>query len=189
MTLLDIITKSRSIRRFDEGKRLDIETLKSLVNLARLAPSARNSQALKYKLLQTELACANMFPALAWAGYLTDWQGPVEGERPAAYIIVLKDTLINNNIFCDDGLAIQNILLGATEQGLGACVLASIKREYIRETFSISNHLEILYVIALGKPDEEVVLKEMDKNKFEYWRDDAGVHYVPKRNLDDLLID
>lgn len=188
MNLLDLVTRTRSYRRFDENQPISTETLCELVNLARLTSSARNAQALKYLLINTPDICEQIFPSLAWAGYLTDWPGPKKGERPTAYIIVLKDTTINQNIFCDDGLAIQNIMLGATEKGLGGCIIASISREKIQETFMIAEELEILYVLALGKPIETVVLEEIRNNDFKYYRDSEGVHYVPKRSLDELIV-
>lgn len=188
MTLLDLITRTRSYRRFDEAFRISTQELRELINLARLTSSARNAQALRYLLINTPEDCARIFPFLMWAGYLTDWSGPIKGERPAAYIVVTKDTLINQNIFCDDGLAIQSIMLGANEKDLGGCILGSIDKEKIRKEFKITEELEILYVLALGKPVEKVVLKEIQNNDFKYWRDATGVHYVPKRKLDDLII-
>jgi len=188
MNLLDLVVRTRSYRRFDQSYHIATEILRELVNLACLTSSARNAQALKYLLINTPEDCANLFPLIAWAGYLTDWPGPIEGERPTAYIVVLKDTTISQNIFCDDGLAIQSIMLGATEKGLGGCIIGSINKEQIRETLSLAEDLEVLYVLALGKPIEKVVLEEIKDNNSKYWRDKNGVHHVPKRELDELII-
>lgn len=188
MNLLELITKTRSYRRFDERLRISPDMLRELVNLARLASSARNAQALKYLLITEKEDCDKVFPLLSWAGYLKDWMGPTEGERPAAYIIVLKDNNINQNIWCDDGLAIQNIMLGATEKGLGGCILGAVNRNKLREFFPLDDNLEILYALALGKPTETVQLDEMQDNDFKYWRDENSIHHVPKRSLDEIII-
>lgn len=187
--LKELVLRNRSYRRFDQSARVAPETLRGLVDLARLTPSARNGQPLKYLLLHSEEACATMFPFLMWAGYLKDWDGPVDGERPSAYVVVLGDTSISNTYNVDPGIAAQTLLLGAVEEGLGGCILGSIQREAIRETFKIAEKFEILYVIALGKPVETVVLEDLQGDEdCKYWRDEKQVHHVPKRVLKDVIV-
>ena len=100
---------------------------------------------------------ALIFPKLAWAAYLKDWGGPEEGERPSAYIIVLGDKEVSESFGCDHSIASQNILLGATHMGLGGCIVDSVDRKRLREALQIPDRYEILHVIALGKPKEQVV--------------------------------
>ncbi|MGP7971384.1 MAG: nitroreductase family protein, partial [Desulfobaccales bacterium] len=144
---------------------------------------------LKYLLSCEPCGNADIFSCLAWAGYLKDWPGPSEGERPAAYIVVLGDTEISKNFGCDHGIAAQSILLGARAQGLGGCMLGSIQRDRLRQIFQIPENLEILLVIALGRPKETVVLEEVAPGgSIKYWRDAAEVHHVPKRRLQDIIL-
>lgn len=185
----ELVKGNRSYRRFHQGTPVSMETLQGLVNLARLSASAANLQPLKYLLSWEPRRNADIFSCLAWAGYLKDWPGPVEGERPAAYIIVLGDTDISKNFGCDHGIAAQSILLGARAQGLGGCILGSIQRDRLRELLRIPEKLDILLVIALGQPKETVVLEEVAPGgDIKYWRDDQGVHHVPKRRLEDIII-
>jgi len=185
----DLVIRNRSYRRFNHAKPISLAKLRKLVELARLTPSGRNDQPLKYLLVSSEEACAKVFPQLTWAGYLKDWDGPVEAERPSAYVLVLGDTTITNNFGVDLGIAVQTLLLGAVEQGLGGCILATIKREELRKLFDIPAHLEILYVIALGEPVEKVVIEPLGEDgDIKYWRDAAQVHHVPKRALEDVII-
>lgn len=185
----ELIKGNRSYRRFHQEEPVSLETLKGLVNLARLSASAANLQPLKY-LLSWELEKnAAIFSCLAWAGYLKDWPGPAAGERPAAYIVILGDTQISKNFGCDHGIAAQSILLGAREQGLGGCMLGSIQRDRLRQLLQIPEALDILLVIALGRPQETVVLEEVGPDgNIKYWRDPAGVHHVPKRPLEDIIV-
>lgn len=185
----DLVTRSRSIRRFHQDVPVPRETLVQLVDLARLSPSGANLQPLKYILVADPAACAKVFPHLAWAGYLKDWPGPVEGERPAAYIVVLGDTRIRPVIEHDAGIAVQSIRLGATEMGLGGCIIQSIQRPELRLVLEIPEDFEILLVLALGKPKEIVVLEPMGPDgDVQYWRDADAVHHVPKRALDDIIL-
>lgn len=187
--IADLIRGNRSYRRFYENEPVSLDTLKWLVNLARLSASAANLQPLKYLLASDPAKNAAIFSCLAWAGYLKDWPGPAVGERPAAYIVILGDREISQNFGCDHGIAAQSILLGAREKGLGGCMLGSIQRDRLREILSIPEKLEILLVIALGKPKEQVVLEETAPGEsIKYWRDAQGVHHVPKRRLEDIIL-
>jgi nitroreductase len=185
----DLISKNRSYRRFNQEVDIKLETLRELVELARLSASARNAQPLKYILSCQPQKNSLIFPHLAWAGYLTDWPGPCEGERPSAYIIILGDTEISRFVDYDAGIAVQSILLGAMEKGLGGCMIASIERQGLRQALEIPPRYEILLVLALGKPKETVVIETVGPDgDTKYWRDSKGVHHVPKRALDDIII-
>jgi nitroreductase len=185
----DLIISNRSCRRFDEGFVVQRQTLEELVDLARLSASAANLQPLKYVLSCDPEENARIFRHLAWAAYLKDWGGPAQGERPSGYIIILGDTAINSTFGCDHGIAAQSILLGAREKGLAGCMIGLIQREELRKALAIPGPLEILLVIALGKPREQAVIDEVGpKGDIKYWRDSAGVHHVPKRPLKELII-
>lgn len=185
--LYDLIYRTRSFRRFKENEPIGLETLHHLVELARLAGSARNVQPLKYILINGPAVNARVFPHLGWAGYLKDWSGPEKGERPAAYIVCLLDTRLSREAECDLGIATQNILLGASEKGLGGCRIASISPG-LKNVLDLDEHLQILLVIALGKPAETVLLDDrMPGGDITYWRDAAGVHHVPKRPLQEII--
>ena len=187
--LKDLILKNRSYRRFYQAERISEAQLREWVDLARNSASARNAQSLKYILSTDESFNAKIFEQLAWAGYLTTWKGPEEGERPSAYIVILHDTFISGNHLCDDGIAMQSILLGATEAGFGGCIIHSVNRNKLREILDLSEQFEILYVLALGKPKETVILEEMKAGDVKYWRDENRVHHVPKRALDEIILE
>jgi nitroreductase len=188
MDLKDLIFKSRSFRRFNESYSVNTETLESLINLARLSPTTANRQPLKYLLFNTPDLCKKVFPSLLWAGYLKDWPGPEEGERPSGYIIILGDKSITDSFGVDHGIAAQSIMLGATESGLGGCIIASVKREELRADLNIPDNYEILLVLALGKPVENVVIDQIKDGDVKYWRDSEGNHHVPKRSLKELIV-
>lgn len=185
----DLILKNRSYRRFYQEVDIKLETLKELVDLARLSASARNAQPLKYILSCDRHKNSLIFPRLAWAAFLTNWSGPCEGERPSAYIVILGDTEISRFLAYDAGIVAQSILLGATEKGLGGCMIANIDREGLRKDLNIPARHEILLVLALGKPKEKVEIETVGPSgDTKYWRDSEDVHHVPKRALDDIII-
>jgi len=185
----DLVIENRSCRRFYQEVAIELETLRELVDLARLSSSAANRQPLKYILSCEPQKNALIFSCLGWAGALKDWPGPSEGERPSAYIIILGDTEISQAFGCDHGIAAQSILLGAREKGLGGCMHGSVERDELSKALGIPPRYEILLVLSLGKPKEKVVLETIGPGgDFNYWRDSDNVHHVPKRRLDDIIV-
>ncbi len=187
--LHDLVFKTRSYRRFHQDAPVSEATLRELVDLARLSGSGGNLQPLKFVLSWEPDKNARIFATLAWARYLKDWGGPVQGERPSAYIAVLGDKEISQNFGNDTGIAVQSILLGGTEKGLGGCLIGSIDRPALRQVLAIPERFEILLVVALGKPAETVVIDPLGPDgSIKYWRDAQSTHHVPKRALDDIII-
>ena len=53
----------------------------------------------------------------------------------------------------------------------------------------LTENLRPLLVIALGKSIEDIRIVEIEEcESTDYYRDEAGIHYVPKRKLDDVII-
>ncbi len=188
--IVGIAETNRSYRRFIQSRQISDKEMLRFIDLARLSASGANLQPLKYILSNTEEKNQKIFPTLSWAGYLKGWSGPVDGEKPSAYIILLGDTTIGNSFQYDAGIASQSILLGAAERGLGGCLIGSIKKDTLREALSIPEDYEILLVIALGKPGEKVVIEDLaPEGDIKYWRDENDLHHVPKRGLEELILD
>ncbi len=184
-----LVQKNRSYRRFLESESIAKEQLLRWIDLSRYTASGRNQQPLKYKVSIDVTLNVKIFEHLAWAGYLADWNGPEEGERPAAYIFVLKDARLGSNIFCDDGISIQTILLAAVSEGFGGCIIGSFNRAKISHLLKLPDYLELLWIVALGKPVETVVIETVKDGNIKYWRDKDSVHHVPKRSLTEIIVD
>ena len=184
----DLVLKNRSYRRFYQEHEIQFSFLKELINLARLSPSGRNLQPLKYFLSSDSITNEKIFSTLSWAAYLKDWNGPEEGEKPSAYIVIMGDTNLTTNFMCDHGIVSQSMLLGAVEQGLGGCIFASINKKKLQELLNLDESLEILLVIALGKPKEVVVIEDVKNNDIKYYRDENQTHHVPKRTIEELIV-
>ena len=187
--LKDLVLKTRSYRRFDASVKIEEQTLFDLVDLARNTSSGANLQPLKYCISSSQEKNDLIFPCLRWAGYLPEWNGPKNSEHPTAYIVVLGDTTIVRNFGVNPGIASQTIMLGASELGLGGCMFGSINRKNLRAKLDIPEELEILYVLALGKPVEKIILEPIKEDgSIRYYRDENNTHHVPKRNLEDIIV-
>jgi nitroreductase len=190
MNLNELLVENRSYRRFCEDEPIPRDTLVALVANSRLCPFSGNRQPLKYLLSCTPERNAAIFPHLQWAAAMPDWSGPAEGERPAGYILMLGDLEIAPTFNIDSGIAAQTILLSAVDRGLGGCMIGSCHRDALHDILRIPSRFVVVMVIALGRPRETVVLDELQPgDDIAYWRDGQGVHHVPKRPLDELLVE
>lgn len=187
MQLTELLSKNRSYRRFVQQDRIPLALLEEWVGHCRLCASGRNLQALKYAIVYQEEDCAKVFPFLAWAGYLKDWPGPEEGERPSAYLIQLLDQSLATDCLCDDGIQLQTLLLSACEQGYGGCIIKAFNNKELRKLLNLPGHLQILHVLALGRPKEKVVIEDMQGQEVRYWRSPDQIHHVPKRPVSELV--
>ncbi len=179
--------QNRSYRRFFENESISTDQLKMMVDAARLSPSSRNVQPIKFYICNDSEMNSKIFPNLGWAGYLKEWDGPSEGERPSAYIILLHDTNVSQGFSCDNGIFAQSILLQAVDLGYGGCMIATYKKEPLSQLLKLPEHLVPILVIALGKPKEVVVVDDIKDGDFKYWRDNEQNHHVPKRTLEELI--
>ena len=187
MDFKELLLKNRSYRRFYQEETLDMALLEEIIADVRITPSAANLQPLKFALVNDKSINERIFPCTRWAGYLKDWPGPEEGERPAAYIVILGNRRMSANIDWDYGIVMQTILLSAVSKGYGGCAIVSFEKKKVREILAVPTELEVAAVIALGRPKEKVVIDEVVEGDIKYWRDAEGVHHVPKRRVEDLI--
>ena len=188
MELKELLKKTRTYRRFIQEENIDQDELRDIIDNIRYTGSPANLQPLKFIPINNREMNKKIFPHLKWAAYLIDWKGPEEGEKPAAYIVILGNRSISLHIDWDYGIALQAILLSAMEKGYGGCAIAACNKEKIREILDVPRELEIAAVVALGKPNENVVIDDMEKANIKYWRDENDVHHVPKRTTDELIL-
>lgn len=190
--LKDLLKASRSYRGFDMSRKVTAEELAELVDHARYAPSTVNGQPLRYRLVHEEQEVAAVQSLTLWAKALKDITLPHQGKYPTAFIVICQDTDRGPNLthyVRDVGIVAQTILLAAAEKGLGGCMIGSFNPDKVSETLRLSENLRPMLVLAIGKPDETVVLTEVGEDgSTRYWRDENDVHYVPKRSLKDILI-
>jgi nitroreductase len=191
MEFAELVKKTRTYRRFDQSHAITQQTMRYLIECARLTPSGGNMQALRYLCTCTPAWNEKVFSTVAWAGYLPEWGGPKEGERPTAYVVILTDTSVKKvTPEIDVGIVAQTLVLAATSMGLGGCMFGSVRRERLKELLALPPGLEIALVVALGKPVEKVVIEPMGSDgSVKYYRDADGTHHVPKRAISDILID
>lgn len=190
--LRDIVIKNRSYRGFDERYTFSKEQLEDYVDLTRYTASSVNAQPLKYRIVYTPDEVSVVRPLTRWARALPDMTLPHPNMHATGFIIICQDTDISPNLARyqkDIGIVAQTITLAAVEDGLGGCMIGNFTPDEVKEKLNLAENLTPMLIVALGKPAEEIVIKEIENGEStNYYRDENDVHYVPKRKLKDILI-
>ncbi|MBE6569874.1 MAG: nitroreductase [Ruminococcaceae bacterium] len=192
--LRELLYENRSYRSFDESKPVPTDKILNWVDNARLTPSAANLQPLKYKILDQKGA-EKVLPLTRWAAALPDWNLPPEGKHPTAFVVVCHDTTVTPDPASskvDVGITAMTILLSAVEEGYAGCCIGSFDADRVGEVLRISEKYVPVLMIALGapSPDETIIIAEAQKDgSTKYYRDKHNLHFVPKRKLDDIIIE
>ncbi len=192
MEFKEIVRKNRSYRGYDESRKIAREELVELVDLARLTPSAMNGQPFSYYVACEKEQLDIIQPLTKWAAALPQMTLPHEGKCPTGFIVICQNMEVSENLQqyrTDLGIVAQTMCLGATAKGLGCCMIGNFNGKILQAALGLSEQFFPLLVIGIGKPDEEIVIKEIDKGEpVKYYRDENDVHYVPKRKLKDILL-
>ncbi len=187
----ELVRANRSYRGYDESRQVTREELLEMVDCARLAASSVNQQPLKYYLAWEKEEVGRIQKLTKWARGLPQMELPHPGKCPTAFIVICQDLRINDSLTRfqkDVGIAAQTILLAATEMGLGGCMIGNFQAGSVKEELGLEKMAPLL-IVAIGKPDEKIILTEIaDGDSVAYYRDEDDVHYVPKRRLEDLLL-
>lgn len=182
----ELAVERRTVRKFKPDA-VPRELLERLVNAARLAPSAANVQPLEFVVVDEAARRAEVFPALKWAAYIAPAGDPRPGEEPAAYVVTLVNAQLRDKMFeYDVGAAMENMILAALAEGVGACWLLSIDRDRLRAALGVPDGYRIDSVLALGYPAEEPAAEVLG-DSCRYWKDAEGRLHVPKRALASVL--
>ena len=184
VSLLSLLSKNRSTRGFDASFKVRKDQLLSLVEAARLAPSAMNQQALRYRLV-TEEEASLVMPHIRLGTALPDLKLPLKGTEPNAFIVVCS-TKEGRFVDVDMGIATQTILLRAVEMGLNGVCIAAFDAEAVQKALQLPLAPQLL--IALGRSAERIEVVDIHEGESQTYYRQNGVHFVPKLTIDDLLI-
>ncbi|MBQ8141375.1 MAG: nitroreductase family protein [Clostridia bacterium] len=188
--LRDTILKARSYRSFDSSVKIDEATLIEFIDDARISSATMNIQPLKYRIVNGGEELSAILSLSRFASSL-GIKLPPEGHEPTAFIVICHDDGVTpfKPIFLKDvGICAEVIMLSAAEKGFGGCMIGSANPDAVSEALSLPENLTPQLLIALGKPDETVVLEDSADGEVKYYRDENNVHHVPKRRLEDVIV-
>ncbi|MGD0451245.1 MAG: nitroreductase family protein [Candidatus Bathyarchaeia archaeon] len=152
MSVLDILKKRRSIRKY-QTKPVEVEKITEVLEAARLGPSANNQQPCYFIVITQPEARESLR-----AAYKADWfvhapviivgcVNPKEGWK--------RGTFGEEYWKVDLAIAMQNLILAATELGLGTCWIANFDENAVKKALNIPKEIRVVAMTPLGYPDEE----------------------------------
>lgn len=189
---LDLVKQARSHRGFRQNRKVTRQELEHLVECARFTPAARNDQVLKYYLAEKPETVAAIQPLTKWAGALAELHLPRKGAEPVAYIVICLDGSLAENpapYQRDVGIVAQTMLLAAAEMGLNGCMIGSFAAGELREKLGLPETIKPQLLLALGEGTDRIVITDVGEDgSTTYYRDAEDTHYVPKRTLEQLIL-
>ena len=195
MTFSELIMKTRSYRGFDRSCRLSHEDLEELVKITRYCPSSGNIQALRFHISDEDEEVFRILGKVRWASRMKEPRLPHPGKEPTSFISIWADSTLGYNdqvLEKDVGIAAYAILLRAVEMGFGGCMLGCLSDRIMHDLLKEPEYMHFKLLVALGKPDETIVLEEVPAGYVTrdrcYYRDENDIHHVLKRPYEELFI-
>ena len=182
MELSDVITLRRSIRKFRQED-ISADTIRLLLDAARLAPSGSNLQPARFVVAQSPAAkdtlsrytpykfiakasvifvcCADLTAMTTRdkrVGELLN-EGAFEGvdidmNDPAATSPAMDDSAVKAYLSMNVAIAIEHIVLKAVDLGLGSCWLGRFDRDKVKEYLSLDESIYPVVLLPVGHPDQ-----------------------------------
>lgn len=162
MNFDNIIHQRHSVRKYAD-KPVSNEMIQALLESARLAPSAVNFQPWKFLVCTSEEA-----KQIVRDSYSREWirQAPV-------YIVACGDHSTSwkrahdgkDHCDIDVAIAVEHIVLKATELGLGTCWVCNFDTEKIKSGLALSENMEPIAVLPIGYPHNENVADARNKKR------------------------
>jgi nitroreductase len=184
VSLQSLLAKNRSTRGFDSSFKVRHDQLRSLIEAARLAPSAMNQQALRYRLVTDEEAHL-VLPHIRLGAALPELNLPLPGTEPNAFVVICSDKE-SRFVDMDMGIATQTILLRAVEMGLNGVCIAAFDKGRVREALQLP--LTPQLILAIGRSAERIEVVEIAEGDDQKYYRNNGTHFVPKIKIEDLII-
>lgn len=141
-----------SPRAFQE-KEVDEDTLMTVLEAAKWAPSGANKQPWRFILANTE-EDLETFHSFIMEGNL------VWAKKAPAYVLIISDSNESVSHAFDAGTAWGYLALQAMKSGLITHAMGGIHKDQARELLDIPDHFDIHALIAIGYQDDVSVLEE-----------------------------
>lgn len=178
-SVVDAIDARRSIRAYKDTP-VEREKLQFLAECGVKAPNAMGRQAWEIRIVDKkewiDKCTADYLKAVEGTGKADYMKGPefknIFRNAPAVIFVAAPESLFAGE---DVGCLAENIMLAATELGLGTCFLGSAQmmlgEEAMKEhlqSLSFSEGYKLRYALAVGYPDEAPEAKPRDLSKIKF---------------------
>ena len=148
MDVMEAIRKRRSVRSYRKDPVPD-EKLKKILEAARLAPSARNSQNWKFVVVRDAARRKELAKAAADQYFV--------GEAPVviAAVALQPEYVMRCEVpayAVDLAIAVDHMTLVAVEEGLGTCWIGAFYQDEVKRILNIPRGYKVVALLPLGFP-------------------------------------
>ena len=172
MDVIEAIKKRYSVRRYQDTA-VEKEKLESILEAARLAPSANNKQEWRFIVVRDKDIRQRLMQVAKDQAFV--------GQAPVVIACCAKTD--SHVMTCgqqcypiDVAIAIEHMALKATDEGLGTCWVGAFYEDKVKEILDIPQDIRVVQLLTLGYP---VKLKPSPKDRlrlkeivmYEKWRD------------------
>jgi len=185
-TFDQLLKANRSYRGYDQAYPVSKNTLEKIVAVNTLLPSAKNQQALRFKLVTEGNGDDIVLENIKLGGMLPELHLPFAGTEPKAFIIVCSTVPESKMLHVDVGIAVQSMLLKAVELGYNGLIIGAFNAKKIKEAFALP--YPPVLILAIGKGNEKIELKEISANESHAYYRKNGTHIVPKVRWEELIL-
>ena len=148
MDVIEAIEKRRSVRVY-QNKPVPKEKLRKILEAARLAPSARNSQAYKLVVVKDHQLRNELAKEATSESFI--------GGAPVIVVAVALDPdyVMPGGVPAhpvDIAIALDHITLVAVKEGLGTCWIGAFYQDQVKQILSIPEKYKVVALLSLGYP-------------------------------------
>lgn len=148
--LMEIITHRRSIRSYD-GKEVEMEKIDYILDAFRKAPSAKNLQPWKLILVKEKNKKADLSIACNNQSFIA--------EAPLIIAVCANEEEsyaamggYMNSFPIDIAIALEHLMLAATEMGLGTCWIGAFKENLVKGILGVPENIRVVALTPVGYP-------------------------------------
>jgi len=151
--ILEILKKRRSIRKFKE-KEIPKENIEKLISALILAPSAGNLQSRKFYFVFNKEIREKLKEAAFNQEFIAQAPLVIVALSDKRIFLRYGERGVNLYSICDVSASIENLLLVATELGLGTCWVGAFDERKVSQILNLPQYLRPVCLVPVGYPQE-----------------------------------
>jgi len=168
LDVFEAIKVRRSIRRYKKGAEIPEEHLQRILEAARLAPSAANRQPWRFIVVKDPEVKRRLAEACRGQMFIAD---------ASVVVVALGDPSVSRWYLQDPMIAVEHMVLEATELGYGTCWIGAFDEEAVKRVLDIPAGLKVVCALPIGVPDESPTARSRKPLDEIFYLDKYGNKY------------
>ncbi|GAA0177433.1 nitroreductase family protein [Clostridium sediminicola] len=155
MDFYSVIEQRKSVKKFN-GIKVKDSSLDRMINAAMMSPSWKNLSSYKFIIVEDSNKKSKIADSIK---NKTNEASNAINEAPILVVFVgnpeLSETVEGKDMYLlDAAIAMEHLVLAATEEGYGTCWMASFEENKVKEALDIPDEIRVIAMTPVGKPEE-----------------------------------